>query len=65
MVKGAEPGKWIIGAGLLLLGIMEIIAGLSLGFEVSPLYFLATASGIYLVAVIIYDQIIKNLMMNT
>lgn len=61
MVKGSEPGKWIVGAGLLLLGIFQIIAGLSLGFGVDPLYFILTLSGAYLACVIINDQFLKNL----
>ena len=61
MLRESEPGKWVAGAGLLVLGVMLVFAGLSLGFEISPFFFILIIMGAYLDYVIIDDQVIKNL----
>jgi len=43
------------------MGILFILAGLSLGFENSPLYFVLIPSGLYVAVAVIHDQLIKNI----
>lgn len=61
LVKDRQPGKWLAGSGLLVMGILFILAGLSLGFENSPLYFVLIPSGLYVAVAVIHDQLIKNI----
>ena len=60
-MESAEPGKWFVGAGLLVLGMMLVFAGLALGFEVNPFYLIVATVGILLDGAIIDDQILRNL----
>jgi len=64
-MRESEPGKWIVGAGLLTLGFIITATAISFTVNVDSLYSLAIFPGIYLMAVIIYDQVIKNLRLKT
>jgi len=61
LIKDRQPGKWLAGSGLLVVGILFVIAGLSLGFENSPFYFLLIPLGLYVDVSVIHDQLVKNI----
>jgi len=60
VVKDGQPGKWLAGSGLLVMGILFVLAGLSLGFE-NSLYFVLIPLGLYVDVAIVHDQLIKNI----
>ena len=61
MVNDDQPGKVIAGSGLLIMGILIVIAGLSLGFESNAIYFVLVLMGAYIITAVVDDQLIKNI----
>jgi hypothetical protein len=64
-MRESEPGKWVVGAGLLVLGFILIIGGVSFAVNVNPLYGILMFVGIYLIGVVINDQVIRNCRLKT